>query len=53
MSYPLTYLPSLIVVGSLFGAWMLTANSNLTPPNLNINIDINLPDSANIYQLVR
>lgn len=53
MSYPLTFLPSLIVVGSLFGGWMLTANNNLTPPNLNLNIDIKLPDSANVYQLVR
>ena len=43
MSYPLTYLPSLIIVGSLFGGWMLTANSNLTPPNLDIHIDITLP----------
>lgn len=43
MSYPFTFLPILIITGSLFSCWMLTANESLQPPNLLINIPIQLP----------
>lgn len=53
MTYPLTFLPVLIIFGSLTSCWMLTANSSLIPPVLNIQIPLNLPDTANFPQLVR
>ena len=53
MAYPLTFLPVLIIFGSLFGCWMLTANSQLIPPYLNIDIPLSLPSNVKIYQLVR
>ena len=44
MAYPLTFLPLIIIIGPLFGGWMLTASEYLIPPNLNIGIDLNLPE---------
>ena len=53
MAYPLTFLPLLIILGSIFSAWMITANPELVPPSLNIQIPIELPESAKFEQLVR
>jgi hypothetical protein len=43
MAYPMTFLPILIIFGSIFSCWMLTANSSLIPPSLTIQIPIVLP----------
>lgn len=40
MAYPFTFLPFLIIFGSLFSCWMLTGNEALRPPNLNILIPL-------------
>lgn len=53
MAYPMTFLPVLIIFGSVFSCWMLTANSSLIPPTLNMQIPLNLPDGAKFDQLVR
>jgi len=43
MAFPLTFMPVLLIFGSIFGCWMLTANDRLIPPNLTIHIPLNLP----------
>lgn len=53
MTFPMTFLPVLIIFGSVFSCWMLTANESLRPPTLNIQIPMNLPDSAKFPQLER
>lgn len=53
MVYPNTFLPVLIILGSLWNCWMLTANENLIPPKLTIHIPLNLPENTKIYQLTR
>ncbi len=53
MSYPFTFFPIMIVTGSLFSCWMLTANESLRPPNLLINIPITLPEEINFQQFIR
>ena len=53
MSYPFTFLPILIVVGSLFSCWMVTGNDSLIPPNLTIQIPLTLPEKAKFGQLIR
>jgi hypothetical protein len=43
----------MIVTGSLFSCWMLTANDALIPPNLSINIPITLPEEIKFEQFIR
>lgn len=43
MAYPTTFLPLLIIFGSVFSCWMLTANAALVPPSLSIQIPLKLP----------
>jgi len=51
MQYPLTFIPIVIISGSLFNCWMATANEFLVPPNISIGLDIELPDNFKIYQI--
>jgi hypothetical protein len=53
MAYPLTFLPITIIIGAITSCWMLTANSSLIPPSLNIQIPLNMPSYFYIPQLVR
>lgn len=47
MAYPLSFLPLILMMGPLFGCWMLTANDALIPPSLTFGFDINLPSELN------
>lgn len=53
MAYPMTFLPIMIILGSVFSCWMLTGNNALIPPSLNVQIPMSLPQSAKFNQLVR
>lgn len=51
MEWTITFIPIILIFAPIFGCWMLTANVNLIPNELNIGYTGNIPSTIDFYQL--